>query len=333
MAKFVWSDSHFEEISRRLDALDAEQKRQIFAQPEDRPTCKVNSTRHGIEIYFEKRPKEEVLDELRKKGWRWQHQKQCWYTRVTTESLFLAMSLCHGNMVSETHQQKPSSAITPVSQNETTSASYNIVEDGAVISNVKITKKGNNYTVQSTNNQLICFDCKRMISIHAPACPFCGCPMSYITEQDFIETQKVVEEKRLAAERRRLEAEEAKRIERQKAREDKKRREMEEFLRKEKEAQIRADKIKDICKKYSVSKDMVNRLISSSVSPEVLEARIQRILYYKRQYPHLKINISQFITSDTIDDYVRHQKEEENPTLRCTGNCSTCTREYCVEAQ
>ena len=310
------------------------------------PKYEINTALRGIEIYFEKKPEEKILDELRKEGWRWHYRKQCWYTRTSTEALFFAESLCRETRPSETHQQKPSSAIPPVSQNETASISYNITSNGVVLANVKITKKGNNYTAQSTNNQLLCCDCKRMISIHAPACPFCGCPMSYITEHDFIETQrknamkakheedlrrKSAEEERLAAERRRLEAEEAKRIERQKAREEKKRREMEEFLRKEKEAKLRADKIKEICEKYSVPKETVSRLISSPVSPEALEGRIGRILYYKRQYPYLNIGLSHFIASDTIDDYVLRNKWKEIPTTKCTGNCSTCTREYCVE--
>lgn len=51
-----------------------------------------------------------------------------------------------------------------------------------VVSTLTITPNGNGYTVNSTNNQIICCDCNKFVSIHANACPFCGCPLHYVAD-------------------------------------------------------------------------------------------------------------------------------------------------------
>lgn len=51
-----------------------------------------------------------------------------------------------------------------------------------VVSTLTITPNGNGYHVNSTNNQIICSDCNKFVSIHAMACPFCGCPLHYVAD-------------------------------------------------------------------------------------------------------------------------------------------------------
>ena len=50
------------------------------------------------------------------------------------------------------------------------------------VSTLTITPNGAGYQISSTNNQIICCDCNKFISIHAPACPFCGCPAHYMAD-------------------------------------------------------------------------------------------------------------------------------------------------------
>ena len=50
------------------------------------------------------------------------------------------------------------------------------------VSTLTITPNSNGYYINSTNNQIICSDCNRFFSIHARACPTCGCPLHYIAD-------------------------------------------------------------------------------------------------------------------------------------------------------
>lgn len=50
------------------------------------------------------------------------------------------------------------------------------------VSTLTITPNGAGYQISSTNNQIICCDCNKFISIHASACPFCGCPVHYMAD-------------------------------------------------------------------------------------------------------------------------------------------------------
>lgn len=52
----------------------------------------------------------------------------------------------------------------------------------AVASTLTITPNGTGYRINSTNNQIICCDCNKFFSIHASACPFCGCLLHYIAD-------------------------------------------------------------------------------------------------------------------------------------------------------
>lgn len=50
------------------------------------------------------------------------------------------------------------------------------------VSTLTIMPNSAGYQISSTNNQIICCDCNKFISIHAPACPFCGCPVHYMAD-------------------------------------------------------------------------------------------------------------------------------------------------------
>ena len=42
-----------------------------------------NNEHCGIEIYFYRRPAEEVLDDLKNNGWHWHSQKKCWFRKYS----------------------------------------------------------------------------------------------------------------------------------------------------------------------------------------------------------------------------------------------------------
>ena len=53
-----------------------------------------NEEKNGIEIYFDKKPLEAVLFQLKTKKWRWYPSKKCWYHRNTYENELYAKLLC-----------------------------------------------------------------------------------------------------------------------------------------------------------------------------------------------------------------------------------------------
>lgn len=50
-------------------------------------TISINLEKAGIEIRFEARPTDDVLNQIRGAGWRWSRYNRCWYTRNSDESL------------------------------------------------------------------------------------------------------------------------------------------------------------------------------------------------------------------------------------------------------
>ena len=168
---------------------------------------------NGIEIYFDVKPSEDVLEELRSNGWRWHRVKQCWFSKKNSETEKFAKTLCNESPGSKFQDKKESH---PIEIEETASFNY-INSDGSIFSSVTITRKQQRYTVSSTNNQITCCDCNRWISIHAGACPFCGCPSSYIAEHyyqkydpEVVRQREIEEAKRREAEQQRIRKEAAK---------------------------------------------------------------------------------------------------------------------------
>lgn len=137
----------------------------------------------------------------------------------------------------------------------------------------------------------------------------------------------------MAAEKQRKEAEERireERLARQREKEEMRRREAEDRQKAEKENQERKAAIERICAQYAIESSIVMRIYQSGISPDKLKARIDRILYYRKEYPYLEISLSAFITNDTIDDYVARNKWSAKTNMVCTGICSDCTRETCL---
>ena len=54
----------------------------------------LNEEHDGIEIYFDERPEDEVLDVLHAEGWRWHKKKRCWYNYNSEEHMVTATRLC-----------------------------------------------------------------------------------------------------------------------------------------------------------------------------------------------------------------------------------------------
>ena len=111
----------------------------------------VNHQFNGVEIYFDTKPSSTVISELKSRRWRWLQTKKCWYNANTPSNLEYAKSICSS---AEHRTTVHSQCNDVVNSNSTTNT--NLVE---------------------------CIDCRHIVSIHAHACPFCGCPLSYTMEQ------------------------------------------------------------------------------------------------------------------------------------------------------
>ncbi|MGM9619669.1 MAG: hypothetical protein ACI3W8_07555 [Oscillospiraceae bacterium] len=312
------------------------------------PTFKKNKELNGIEIYFDKKPEDAILQELRSGGWRWHNAKKCWYNRDSRTNEALAQKLC-GNDGSSAKKDRSATTqtferLTKVEPQRIT-VSYDIISGQAVIAKVSFTKSDSQYTVLSTNNQLICTDCQRMFSIHAVACPFCGCPTAHVVEASFDEWyQKEQMQKRQDEETRRKQAEIARRQEeraqteakraalllQEKILEERRRQEEEKQRQIEEQTRARANAIKEMCKDFSLPAATLDKLINSKISLEDLQRRIIRIQGYQAIYPSIKM--SMFITNDKVAEFVASYENHGNTTItRCIGNCSTCTRDHCIE--
>lgn len=158
-------------------------------------TYKLNAEHNGIEIYFESRPPESTLQDLRDNGWRWHSVKRCWFTKKSEKALAFAKELTSN---SEKHEEiSQYSALS----SQTQQVNFTQTQDSVYVSTVTISKSQSGFHISSTNNQIICCDCGRFFSIHAISCPFCGCPMSYVSEHYLkkFDKKSLAEEKRLHA--------------------------------------------------------------------------------------------------------------------------------------
>ena len=168
-------------------------------------TYKFVPEHNGIEIYFDMKPSESILEELRSSGWRWHRVKECWFTKKSAAAEELAQKLCG---VPKLPDQPPVQKPAQVTIQQTAGS--------MVISTLTIYKNTEGYSWASTNNQVICCDCNRFFSIHANACPFCGCPSNYIVEHYYskfdpeaIRQQALEEEQKRQEEQRRIKKEES----------------------------------------------------------------------------------------------------------------------------
>lgn len=316
------------------------------------PTFKLNNALNGIEIYFDSKPDEEVLQELRENGWRWHQGKKCWYARQNAESKALAERLCEPSVPQRNRRRFNIDELYDSLCNDSlrsapVTVKFDIVSGNLLLSHVQITKTGEQYSIQSTNNQIVCSDCKRLFSIHAFTCPFCGCPLSYVVEATYNErlrfhqqeetrareTQRKKEEfLRQEAERARRAIEEEKLLERRRAQEERERQEAEKRRQIEEKALKRYNDIKELCKEHSVPAETIKKLDASGISLQDLDKRIKRIVAYQDAYPSLNIKVSTFIMGDKIGEFVSSFGGPQGETrAQCTGDCATCTRSECVE--
>lgn len=141
------------------------------------PKYIINAAQNGVEIYFDNKPDIDILEALKDEGWRWHRTKQCWYNRKNDETIAFARMMC-GNSIDESRGNYPTAI-----QKRTVQLNQSI--GNQVVSKLTITEDGGVYQTVSSNNMIICSDCKRFVSIHATACPFCGCPLSHIVEYYF----------------------------------------------------------------------------------------------------------------------------------------------------
>ena len=156
------------------------------------PTYKLVPELKGIEIYFEKKPDYNICNQLKENGWRWHPYKRCWYNRMSNRAESMAQELCY----QKTDPSAREIRSVPVEINQFCQGHY--------VSTVTITPTIDNFIVTSTNNMIICADCKYFYSVHASSCPHCGCPLKYTAEQlykfhhpDAQRARKLQEEKEL----------------------------------------------------------------------------------------------------------------------------------------
>ena len=136
-------------------------------------TYKYNSQYNSIELYFDKKPMYWVILDLKKNGWKWHSTKKCWFTAKNEDSEEYAIKMAAAD------------STTPLQQNSIQKVTFEQTLSGQYVSSVSIEKSGSQYNISSTNNQIICCDCKHFFSIHAEQCPFCGCPLKYVVELYF----------------------------------------------------------------------------------------------------------------------------------------------------
>ena len=109
----------------------------------------INIQLDGIEIYFDEKPTDDVLQRLRGNRWRWHRGKCCWYSRISEESLQFANELCK-----PTHAPKltKSTVAEQTPPDNSAHITYRTISDGVTLAHVTISKNGDQYTVSSTNN-------------------------------------------------------------------------------------------------------------------------------------------------------------------------------------
>ena len=98
--------------------------------------CKVllNEKLNGVELYFDKKPAQAIIDTLKENKFRWNRSKACWYAKQNENTLALANSLNDGSAVE---------TATTVSNKETDFDLFeltrysNIVKPEAIIHNTK----------------------------------------------------------------------------------------------------------------------------------------------------------------------------------------------------
>jgi hypothetical protein len=58
----------------------------------------LNNELKGIELYFDEKPEQMVIDTLKSSGWRWHNKKKCWYNKQSEETITFAEEITAGTM-------------------------------------------------------------------------------------------------------------------------------------------------------------------------------------------------------------------------------------------
>lgn len=88
-----------------------------------------NEQAKGIELYFETKPNQNTITELKNKHFRWHTAKKCWYNRLTQENKDFALSLANtgellsgGGVLHNSKQEQPQEnilkSLTPLTEEE-----------------------------------------------------------------------------------------------------------------------------------------------------------------------------------------------------------------------
>ena len=65
-------------------------------------TYTINPEFNGLELRFDAKPEQSVIDQLKANRWRWHSVKKCWYTRQSEAALVLAQSIAEGEATEAT---------------------------------------------------------------------------------------------------------------------------------------------------------------------------------------------------------------------------------------
>lgn len=57
----------------------------------------LNEELNGVELYFDSKPSQDILDTLKASGYRWSNYKKCWYAKQNSNTLALAEQLTSGD--------------------------------------------------------------------------------------------------------------------------------------------------------------------------------------------------------------------------------------------
>ena len=72
-----------------------------------------NQELNGIELYFDKKPLQNIIDSLKNAGFRWHKFKKCWYAKQSEKTLKIAQSIT-GEQVKVTVEEKTDKAYFPL---------------------------------------------------------------------------------------------------------------------------------------------------------------------------------------------------------------------------
>jgi hypothetical protein len=77
----------------------------------------INEELNGIELYFDNKPQQEVINNLKANKFRWSNYKKCWYTKQSEKALTIAQQITDNKDNSELTTEAPKTHNTPKKQN------------------------------------------------------------------------------------------------------------------------------------------------------------------------------------------------------------------------